>query len=280
MLFSLLSVILVSFISLIGIVTISLKTDFLNKIVLILVSLAAGTLIGDVFFHIIPELYLGDHIDVKSVPMIIMLGILIFFFLEKILHWHHCHRPEGHTHKTKPLATVNLVGDGLHNFIDGLVIASSFTVSTEIGIATTIAVILHEIPQEIGDFGVLIHSGMKKSKALAFNFISALLAVVGAVVALLIGNISEDLNYFLLALAAGGFLYIAIGDLMPELKVEENLKKSLIQFAVVIFGMFLMYVITYVEPHFHGHNEEAEEHEGDELHNDEYDTHHEDEDDH
>lgn len=250
------AVLFVSFISLIGLVTISIKKNLLKSITIFLVSLAAGTLIGDVFFHMIPEIYHEGH-DLTYIPFTIIGGIMIFFFLEKILHWHHCHNPKEHGHNHHPVAINNLVADGLHNFMDGMIIGSSFIVSTELGIATTIAVILHEIPQEIGDYGILIHSGYSRRKALTLNFITALFALVGTTLAMILGGINEELQIIMLGISAGGFLYIAIADLLPEIKVEANLRKSLIQYLTVALGIFLMFGITFLETHGNGH-EEAE----------------------
>lgn len=244
-LWAILSVSLVSIISLVGVFTLSLKLNFIKTITLFLVSLSAGTLIGDVFLHIIPELYEEDPKS-KIIGPVIILGIAGFFILEKIIHWRHCHAENSHEHPS-PLAFTNLFGDAIHNFVDGLVIGVSFLVSTEVGIATTIAVILHEIPQEIGDFGVLIYSGLTKIKALLFNFLSALIAVVGCIIALLVGEASEELSHALLMFAAGGFLYISIADLLPELKHHESLRMSLLQLALFGLGIILMFGLTFVE---------------------------------
>lgn len=242
---SLLSVILVSLVSLLGIAYLLLKKERLKNITIFLVSLAAGTLLGDVFFHIIPEIY-EETEQPANLSLLILVGILSFFLLEKILQWRHSHEEDDHNHK-KVIGINNLVADGLHNFIDGLVIGASYFVSTEVGIATTIAVVLHEIPQEMGDFGVLIHSGFKATKALLFNFFSATLALLGVVIAIAVGENSETATPFLLAFAAGGFVYIAVADLMPELKHEEKLGKSLLHILVIILGIVLMFGLTFFE---------------------------------
>lgn len=241
------SVVLVSLISLLGIGYLFFKADQLKKITIFLVSLAAGTLLGDVFFHIIPEIY-EEGVNTSALSVFILSGILSFFMLEKFLHWRHNHEEftQEHVH---PIAVNNLVADGLHNFVDGLVIGISYLVSTELGIATTIAVLLHEIPQELGDFGILVHSGMKASKALLFNFLSAILAIVGVVFAFVIGANFEDTVQFLLAFAAGGFIYIAIADLMPELRHEEKLRKSLLHILFIVIGIAIMFGLTFFEAH-------------------------------
>lgn len=243
--YAILAVGLVSFVSLIGVFTLSMRTDFIKKITLFLVSLAAGTLIGDVFLHIIPEIY-EEEPGASWIGPAIIAGIVGFFVLEKIVHWRHCHGETSHDHP-EPLAVTNLTGDAIHNFVDGLVIGASFLVSTEVGIATSIAVILHEIPQEIGDFGVLIYSGLSKKKALLFNFVSALISVVGVVVALAFGEGSEEMTHVFLTFAAGGFLYISIADLIPELKHHESLRSSLTQLLLFGLGIASMFLLTYIE---------------------------------
>ena len=173
----LLSTFLVSLISFIGVFTLSLKEKFLNKILLILVSFAAGALIGGAFFHLLPEA-LEISFDL-NIFVYLVVGIFVFFILERVLHWRHCHKGKCDVH---PFTYLNLVGDGVHNFIDGLIIAASFLTNISLGIITTIAVIFHEIPQEIGDFGILVYGGFSRTKALFFNFLSALTAILGALV--------------------------------------------------------------------------------------------------
>ena len=167
-LYTLASVFIVSLISLIGIFTITLGTNILKKILLFLVSFSAGALLGDTFIHLIPEMA-ESGFTIKTSACILS-GIILFFIIEKFLHWRHCHIPTSKQHP-HPLAAVNLVGDGLHNFIDGTLIAGSYLVSVPLGISTTIAVILHEIPQEMGDFGVLLYAGVRRFRALFYNFL-------------------------------------------------------------------------------------------------------------
>jgi zinc and cadmium transporter len=174
------------------------------------------------------------------------LGILAFFVIEKFIRWRHCHVPtcDDHPH---PVAMMNLIGDGFHNFMDGLLIAASFCSSFSLGVATTLAIAFHEIPQEIGDFGVLIHAGFSKVKALAFNFLSALTAVLGVVVALVLNNQIEGFSQFLVPFTAGGFIYIAGADLIPELKKETNLPKSAFQLLGLVLGIGVMLALTLLE---------------------------------
>ncbi len=241
----LVSVLIVSLISLIGIFTLSLSNKLLKKSLLFLVSFAAGALFGDVFIHLLPELTeeIGFNL---TVTFSLLAGILIFFILEKFLHWHHCHDKDCKVHN-KPLAFMNLAGDALHNFIDGILIAGSYLVSIPLGIATTIAVIFHEIPQEIGDFGVLLHSGFSKAKALGFNFLISLTAFLGAILTFFIGPLIENFTSYIIPLTAGGFLYIAGSDLIPELHKETKISSSILQFLGIILGIFVMFLLTFLE---------------------------------
>ncbi|MDP7244094.1 MAG: ZIP family metal transporter [Flavobacteriales bacterium] len=236
--YSLISVIIVSLISFVGILTISIKADKLNKILLYMVSFSAGALFGDVFIHLLPEVVEETGFSLW-ISFYLMFGIAFSFIVEKFIHWRHCHIPTSKEH-VHPFAMINLFGDAVHNFIDGVIIGASYLVSIPVGIATTIAVILHELPQEIGDFGVLLYGGFSKWKALFFNFITALTAVFGAVVCLLISLYVENITTVLVPFAAGTFIYIAGSDLIPELHKEVEVKKSLLQFIAIVFGVLVM----------------------------------------
>ena len=240
-LYTILSVVIVSLISFVGILTLTIKQKNLNKFLIYFVSFAAGALFGNAFIHLIPEAIEKVGLVIQ-VPVYILLGITFSFIAEKIIQWRHCHGDQ----KCHPFAYMNLLGDGVHNFIDGLIIASSYLVSIPIGLANTLAVIFHEIPQEVGDFGVLLHGGFTKSKALLLNFLSALTAVVGAVIALLLNNLIPNMTNFLIPFAAGTFVYIAGSDLIPELHKELSLKKSFIQLILFVLGIFVMYSLTYI----------------------------------
>ena len=244
-LFTIGSVFFVSLLSFVGVFSLALKRDTLKRIVVLLVSLAAGTLFGDAFLHLIPEAY--EHSEHSPfVPILVLFGIIMFFIIEKFVHWHHCHDLDCSSH-TKHLAPMNLIGDAIHNLIDGMLIAASYSVDIQLGIVTTIAVIFHEIPQEIGDFGVLIYSGMEIKRALFMNFLSALTAVLGALIILIIGHFAYDLSHMLIPITAGGFIYIAGSDLIPELhNTNYDLRKSLYQFLMLMLGMSIMYVFTFV----------------------------------
>jgi len=244
-LYSIISVVIVSLISFIGIITLSIKKKFLNKILLFLVSLSAGALLGGAFIHLIPE-SLENFTSTLVVSLLVLAGIVLFFILEKLVHWRHCHIPTSSRHP-HPFAIMNLMGDTLHNFIDGLIIGASYLINIPLGITTTIAVILHEIPQEIGDFGVLVYGGFKRLKALFVNFLTALTAVLGTIIALLIGTRAGVFSILLLPIAAGGFIYIASADLMPELHKDCEPTKSLFHLIGLVLGIALMLVLILLE---------------------------------
>jgi len=243
-LYSLLSVFIVSLIAIVGIITFAIKADKLKKILIYMVSFSAGALLGDAFIHLLPEL--AEEGLTLNYSITIIFGVLLFFSLEKVVHWRHCHMPitKEHVH---PFAYMNLLGDALHNFIDGLIIAGSYIISIPAGIATTIAVIFHEIPQEIGDFGVLVHGGFLKGKAIFLNFITALTAVFGAIFALVLSNYISNIEGYLISLAIGGFLYIAGSDLIPELHKETKVSVSLIQILTFILGVAVMMCLLLLE---------------------------------
>lgn len=237
-LYSLAGVILVSLISFIGVFTLSMSGEKLNRLIMLLVSLSAGTLLGDSFLHLMPEMAEKNQAGL-AIWLWLLTGILTFFVLEKIIHWRHCHLESTAFHP-HPVGTMNLVGDGLHNFIDGMIIAGSFLVSVKLGLATTLAVIAHEIPQEIGDFGILLHAGYSRIKALLLNFVSAVAAIFGVLLTLAIGLEAENFTSFIIPFTAGGFIYIATADLIPELKKDTAPVKSLLQLLLIIIGMAIM----------------------------------------
>jgi zinc and cadmium transporter len=239
------SVILVSFASLVGIFTLSLKDSILGKMLLYMVSFSAGAMMGGAFLHLLPESVGEAGGFGAEISLYVLMGIVSFFFIEKFIHWRHCHIPTSDRHP-HPFAYMNLFGDGVHNFIDGLIIGASYIVSIPLGIATTLAVLFHEIPQEIGDFGVLLHGGFSKNRALFMNFLTALTAVAGAAAALVASIYMEGLTLFLVPFAAGNFLYIATSDLIPELKKECGMKKSAGQLIFILLGIGVMYWILLV----------------------------------
>jgi zinc and cadmium transporter len=235
-----------SLISLVGAFTLSLKPESIKKLIVYMVSFAVGALFGDAFIHILPESFTKLGVNVTT-SLLILCGIFLFFVLEKFLRWHHCHLPDDHDH-IHPMATLNLVGDALHNMMDGMIIAASFQISVPIGIATSLAVILHEIPQEIGDFGILVHSGMPVKKALFFNLVSSFAAFLGAAIILCLGAYSKNLSLYLMPITAGGFLYVAGSDLIPELhRHEVKISNAVIQLVCILLGVGVMYLLTFIE---------------------------------
>lgn len=243
-LYTFLSVVAVSLVSFTGLFIISLREDILRKYTFILLSVAVGALLGDAFIHLIPE-SLEEAANPTLAALLIVGGIFFFFVLEKFLHWHH--HGEDTDQAVHPVGKLVILSDGVHNFIDGIIIAASFMVSIPLGIATTLAVILHEIPQEVGDFSVLLHAGYSKTKALWLNFLSALAALLGSFLFFLLGTWLESSLPYLLAVAAGGFIYIAIADLIPELHKTKNTTHSFYQLLAVIVGVLTMLSLTGIE---------------------------------
>lgn len=237
------SVLVVTAMSLVGAVGLQLRERALQRALVFLVPFAAGALLGDAFFHIIPELSEDGGGLPFSASLALVLGLIIFFALEKVLHWHHAHYP--HEDVIHPVAMSNLVGDGLHNLLDGSLIGASYLVSPRVGLATTIAVVLHEIPQELGDFGILVHSGVAPRRALKLNLLTGSTAILGAVIALVSGEaLSSEL---LLPIAAGAFIYIASTDLLPELHKEPEPRKSLLQIGALMLGAGVMIALLALE---------------------------------
>lgn len=239
----LLSGVMMSALALIGSVTLILPESTLEKLLLPLVAFAAGSLIGGALFHMIPA-------SLASMPVMatlgwVALGFLIFFALEQFLHWHHCHRAFAGC--KKPLTYLILIGDGLHNFLGGLSIAGVFLLDLRLGIAAWLAAAAHEIPQELGDFGVLVHGGWEKRSALLFNLLSGLTFLVGGLVAYA-ASFHLDLRW-LVPLAAGNFLYIGASDLVPEVNKAHSLKKNLLHFVVFAAGLGLLFAIAVVGGH-------------------------------
>lgn len=232
------STFLVSLISLVGVFTLLLKGKLLSRILFYLIGFSAGALIGGAFLHILPEAL--EESGSTTVFSWLIVGIVLFFLMERYFYWRHCHE-QGHC-DVHSFTYLNLIGDGFHNFLDGMIIAASFTVSVKVGIATTLAVIFHEIPQELGDFGVLIYGGFSKGRALAFNFASALVAMVGALAGYFIADVSSNFARIILPLTAGGFIYIATSDLIPEIHKESNLRRSTLAFIAFLIGIGFMAV--------------------------------------
>lgn len=243
--YPLLSVLIVSLVSFIGVFTLPFKEKKLHAFLIYFVSFAAGALMGDVFIHLLPEITEESGFTL-AISLYILLGIIVSFIIEKFICWHHCHLPsnEQHIHR---FAYMNLIGDSIHNLIDGLIIGASFLVSFPVGFASTVAVILHEIPQEIGDFGVFLHAGMSRSRALAYNFLTALTAILGVIITLLLQTYVQNINMFLVPFAAGSFIYIAGSDLIPELHKHVAIKQGLLQTITFIAGIGVMMLLLLLE---------------------------------
>lgn len=241
--YSLVSVSVVSLMSFAGALTLVLKSDKFKQHLLYLVSFAAGALLGDVFFHILPEMSEAGFGAWEG--FFILLGILVFFSLERFMWWHHSHSE--HAEEVHSAVYLTQVGDSLHNFIDGIIIALSFLISPAVGVASTVAIIFHEIPQEMGNFAVLVHGGWKPKKALIYNFLSALAAVAGAVIALLFLQHLKTIPSWVVALAASSFIYVAMTDLIPELQKDSSRKKSLGILFWLAAGMAVMALLLLLE---------------------------------
>jgi len=259
--YSMVSVLAVSALSLVGLFTLSFRADTIRRIAFALVALAIGALLGNAFLYMIPEAFVS--ISNASVPaMLILAGILFMLLFERLLWWHHDHHErdtlsihdaegrdvaaEEHA-RIEPIGRIVLFSDAIHNFMDGIAIAAAYTVSFEVGVATTLAITLHEIPQEIGDFGILLHAGYTRAKALLMNFFSALTAVLGVLVVILLGAAAERFVIYIVPFAAGSLIYIAVADLVPELHRRRNERRFLVEFAMIVLGIALMYSFLFFE---------------------------------
>ena len=236
LLYAIIATFLVSLVSFIGAISFVMKSKLLKKTILLMVAFAAGGLLGGAFFHLIPESYESGF---EYVGLLIVAGFLLFFLVEKYLHWHHHHEECEHDHS---LSYLVLFGDSLHNFVDGVIIAASFLVDVNFGIVTTLVVMAHEIPQEFGDLGILLYNGFSKRKALLLNFLSALPAVLGAVLGYVFSTQISGISDAIVPFAAGGFIYIGASDLIPEL----NNSPSRGTFFFFILGLLIMYLFSFL----------------------------------
>jgi len=230
---------LMSLVALVGAVFVLLPEPTLRRWLLPLVAFAAGSLLGGAFFHMLPRA-LSANADHGMVMLWVALGFTAFFALDQLLEWHHCHRlPSEHV---RPLGPLLLVADGAHNLLGGLAIGAIFIVDIRAGIAAWVGAALHEIPQEIGDFGAIVHAGYTRRKALLYNFLSALTFPIGGVIAYALG---QSVNVgFLVALGAGNFLYIAAADLIPEIKRAERFRDTLMRFVFFALGLGLLFAVS------------------------------------
>jgi zinc and cadmium transporter len=234
----------VSLISLVGIFSILIKDKFLDKILFSLIAFSAGGLIGGAFLHLLPEAL--EIAPEATVFLFVILGFIMFFILERYLHWRHCHEGVCQVHA---FTYLNLIGDGIHNFIDGLVIGASFVVSVHFGIITTLVIIFHEIPQEMGDFGVLVYGGFSRFKALGFNLLSGLTCIFGAAIGYLLSERIGEFSAYLLPITAGGFIYIAACDLIPELHKQPGLKRATFSVISFVLGILFIYLARLFDVH-------------------------------
>ena len=228
-----------SAIALVGAVTLVLPERHLRRVILPLVGLSAGSLLGGAFFHMIPTA-LARSTDSVGTLVWVVVGFCAFLALEQFLHWHHCHRNRDDCRE--PMGYLILIGDGLHNFLGGLAVAGAFLVDIRVGITTWLAAAAHEVPQELGDFGVLVHAGWDRRKALLYNVLSALTFLVGGIVAYAASS-RIDVS-FLLPLAAGNFVYIAASDLVPQLNKERGFTRGALHFVSVLAGAGLLLAIA------------------------------------
>ncbi len=227
-----------SAIALVGSATFLLPARLFERIILPLVALAAGSLLGGALFHMIPESLaaIGDPFEVVTW---VAIGFVLFLVLEQFLHWHHCHRPTG---AHRPVGYLILLADGLHNLIGGLAVGGAFVIDIRLGIVTWLIAAAHEIPQELGDFGLLVHSGWSRRSALTYNVLSALTFLAGGLIAF---AVSSTINVaFLVPFAAGNFLYIAAADLIPQFATETTARRKLIVLASFLVGTFGLYLLA------------------------------------
>lgn len=248
----LLATLIVSLISFIGIVVFFIEKKRSGNWLKNIISLAAGSLLATAFFHLLPEALEESKAQPKTLLSIVLFSILFFFIIEKYLHWHHCRCEECEPIKKvayKNFIYTNLTGDAIHNFIDGSAIAASFLISPLTGLITTLTIILHEIPQEISDFGILLYGGMSKKNALFLNFLTALTAVFGAIVFYYFGEMFDQITPLMVAFAAGNFIYLATADLIPEIHHEKIPKRILANTLWLILGVILIISLISFLPH-------------------------------
>lgn len=241
-----LSIVGVSLISLIGIFFFLVRASFIERILLPLVSFSTGAILGDVFLHMIPDIA-GDPSFLPRASITILGGILFSFVVEKIIHWRHCHLLEEHHDHHHPAGVLSIIGESVHNCIDGIVIAAAYLVSPSLGVATTLAILFHEIPHEIGNFAILLHSGYSKKRALLFNAFAALTSIFGALAVFASSSAFSETVQYALPFAAGNLLYIAGSDLIPELHKRTSIRDSLYQLLGMLLGMLVMYGALFLE---------------------------------
>lgn len=247
--YALLSTLLVSMLSFIGVFLFLIKAHALQRVLTLLISFSVGALLGNAFFHLVPESYF--HIpSAHLASWLILAGFLVFFITDQLLH-SHANNSNNSSTAIKPYGYLSLYADGIHNFTDGILIGAAWLFMPELGLATTLAIIMHEIPQEISDIGILIRAGFSKRKALFFNFLSACTAILGTVVTLWVGHRIGHFSTYVLPVAAGGFIYLAAGSLLPEILKETTKRNLWLHLAVILSGLGLMYFLSLHGGHHH-----------------------------
>lgn len=237
------SIVLVSLFSLVGVLLLMLQDRTLNYVVILLVSFSSGSLFGNAFIQLLPETVARNGFTVW-VSIFTLSGIAGSFVVEKFVHWRHVHSPAHGETQVEAFAYMNLLGDAVHNCLDGVVIVSAYALDIRVGVATTVAILFHEIPQEMGDFGVLVHGGLSRKKALFFNFVTALTALIGALLTMVLINFAQQLTVFLIPFSAGTFIYIAGSDLIPQLHKENEVRDSLLQLVFFTLGISVMFILN------------------------------------
>ncbi|MBN1170095.1 ZIP family metal transporter [Candidatus Micrarchaeota archaeon] len=231
------SAILDSLLGFVGVFSLWLSKKNADKIAHVLMAFAAGTLLGGAFLHLLPESM--EQSDPESVLLFAMAGFILFIFLEAYVHWHHCKKCDIH-----PFSYVMLAGDALHNFLGGLVLAASFLVSIPLGIATIIAIIAHELPQQLGIFGVLLKGGLSRNKAIIYSFLAQSTIILGALAGYVLTGMIEGISMFLVPFAAGNFIYIAASDLIPEMHKSKG-REKIISLFVFFLGLAFMWLLKF-----------------------------------
>lgn len=245
---------LISLLSLIGIFSLSLSESTLHRILNFLIAYSAGTIFGAALFDLMPEAV--ELVDERLVFPIIAFGYVFFLFMERGLYWYHGHghkhefptseREMNHNDMTKGFAYLNVFGDFLHNFIDGMIIAASFVNGVTVGVAASIAVAFHELPQEMGDYGILVYAGFERRKALLYNFAAALSIVAGGLFGSFFISYVAELSSWMIAFSAGAFLFLSASELIPEIHDDRDWKKSLIQIIFLLLGMITIYSLGFI----------------------------------
>jgi len=259
LLYVILTTLCVALLSMVGILLMKTFSKKFERMIITLVALSAGAMLGNAMFHLFPEALeegTGAGMSILGVLAIATAAFVLSFLFEQVFRWHHCHssahhgeeHPAFHCHvDVLPTAHLILWSDAIHNFVDGLIIGASFLVSPVLGFTTAAAVALHEVPQEVGDFAVLVHSGFNKKRAILLNFLSASTVIAGGVIGYLLSNTIGQVIPFLLPFAAGSFLYIAASDLLPELKHDEDVRETALHFFVFLLGLLLMLAFALTE---------------------------------